>query len=45
MAWQREDGTPMEAGLVDRLYESAFVPELWPGVLGEMAEIASARTV
>jgi DNA-binding CsgD family transcriptional regulator len=34
----------METTLVDRIYESAFVPELWPKVLGDLAEIAGART-
>ena len=29
--------------LIDRVYESAFVPELWPKVLGELADIAGAR--
>ena len=30
--------------LIDRIYESAFVPELWPKVLGELAEVAGARS-
>jgi DNA-binding CsgD family transcriptional regulator len=34
----------MESDLVDRIYESAFVPELWPAVLAELSEIAGART-
>ena len=34
----------MSPDLVDRIYESAFVPESWPGVLGELAAIAGART-
>jgi DNA-binding CsgD family transcriptional regulator len=29
--------------LVDRIYECAFVPERWTGVLGELAEVAGAR--
>ena len=29
--------------LIDRLYECAFVPELWPGVLEEMGRMAGAR--
>ncbi len=33
----------MRDGLIDRIYECAFIPELWPGVLGELAEIATAR--
>jgi DNA-binding CsgD family transcriptional regulator len=30
--------------LVDRIYESAFVPELWPDVLAQLADIATARS-
>jgi hypothetical protein len=30
----------MDPELVDRIYESSFVPELWPGVLDELAKIA-----
>jgi hypothetical protein len=33
----------MDARLIDLIYESSFVPELWPGVLGELAKIATAR--
>ena len=33
----------MDPQLIDRIYESSFVPELWRGVLGELANIASAR--
>ncbi len=33
----------MTAEVIDRIYESAFVPELWPRVLGDMADIAGAR--
>ena len=33
----------MEQELIDRIYECAFVPELWPGVLDELAKIADAR--
>jgi DNA-binding CsgD family transcriptional regulator len=33
----------MDPELVDRIYESSFVPELWPGVLDKLAEIAEAR--
>ena len=33
----------MAPDLVDRIYESAFVPELWPTVLGELSDIAGAR--
>ncbi len=34
----------MTAEVIDRIYESAFVPELWPRVLGDLADIAGART-
>jgi hypothetical protein len=30
----------MDSELVDRIYESSFVPELWPGVLDELGRIA-----
>jgi hypothetical protein len=30
----------MDPDLVDRIYESSFVPELWPGVLDELGRIA-----
>src|ERR1035438_6431047 len=33
----------MDSRLIDRIYECSFVPELWPGVLGELAAIATAR--
>ncbi len=33
----------MTAEVIDRIYESAFVPELWPRVLGDMADFAGAR--
>jgi DNA-binding CsgD family transcriptional regulator len=29
--------------LIDRIYECAFVPELWPDILRDLAEIAVAR--
>jgi DNA-binding CsgD family transcriptional regulator len=29
--------------LIDRIYECAFAPEQWPGVLDELAEIADAQ--
>jgi hypothetical protein len=32
----------MDSELVDRIYESSFVPELWPGVLDELGRIAEA---
>jgi hypothetical protein len=33
----------MEQELIDRIYECAFIPELWLGVLDELAKIAGAR--
>jgi DNA-binding CsgD family transcriptional regulator len=33
----------MEPALIDRIYESAFVPELWPGALDGLAGMADAR--
>jgi DNA-binding CsgD family transcriptional regulator len=33
----------MDPQLIDRIYESSFLPELWPQVLGELAEIAGGR--
>jgi DNA-binding CsgD family transcriptional regulator len=32
----------MKADLIDRIYECAFVPEFWPGVLDELAGLADA---
>ena len=32
----------MDPQLIDRIYESSFVPELWPGVLDELARTADA---
>jgi DNA-binding CsgD family transcriptional regulator len=29
--------------LIDRIYECAFVPELWPGILGDLASLSGAR--
>jgi DNA-binding CsgD family transcriptional regulator len=29
--------------LIDRIYECAFVPDLWPGVLDELAELTDCR--
>ena len=34
----------MDAQFIDRIYESAFVPELWPDVLAHLADIAAARS-
>jgi DNA-binding CsgD family transcriptional regulator len=33
----------MDPQLIDLIYESSFVPELWPRVLAELAKIATAR--
>ncbi|WOJ91654.1 hypothetical protein RZS28_19565 (plasmid) [Methylocapsa polymorpha] len=33
----------MDQRLIDRIYECAFAPGLWPGVLDELAQIADAR--
>jgi hypothetical protein len=33
----------MDQQLIDRIYECSFSPELWPGVLDELAQIADAR--
>ena len=33
----------MKTELIDRIYESSFVPELWPGVLDELAELTGSR--
>ena len=33
----------MDPELIDRIYECSFVPELWPGVLDQLARIAEAR--
>src|SRR5690349_6821862 len=30
--------------LVDQIYESCLVPELWPATLGDLAKLAGART-
>ncbi|MGH8597710.1 MAG: helix-turn-helix transcriptional regulator [Gammaproteobacteria bacterium] len=34
----------MDPELVDRIYESSFVPELWPGVLDELGRIAEGSS-
>ena len=31
-----------DSGLVDRIYEAAFVPDLWPDVLGEIGTLSAA---
>jgi DNA-binding CsgD family transcriptional regulator/PAS domain-containing protein len=33
----------VDALLIDRIYECAFAPDLWPGLLGELCNIATAR--
>jgi DNA-binding CsgD family transcriptional regulator len=33
----------LDLTLIDRIYECAFAPELWPGVLDDLAKIADAR--
>ena len=33
----------MNPQLIDRIYECAFLPDLWPGVLDELAKMADAR--
>lgn len=33
----------MESGLIERIYECSFVPELWPGVLDDLATLIEAR--
>jgi DNA-binding CsgD family transcriptional regulator len=33
----------LDAQLIDKIYECAFVTELWPGVLDELAKFANAR--
>jgi DNA-binding CsgD family transcriptional regulator len=37
------DYATMQLQLIDRIYESAFVPELWPGALDGLAAMADAR--
>lgn len=32
----------MDSQLIDRIYECSFVPDLWPGVLDELAQIIDA---
>ena len=33
----------MALELIDRIYECAFAPELWPGVLDDLGRICEAR--
>lgn len=46
---QRRNDLPIQArgtvtaDLVDRIYECSFVPELWPGILDELAEMTGSR--
>jgi hypothetical protein len=30
--------------LVDRIYECAFIPELWPQILAELTHLGGARS-
>ena len=32
----------LETDLIDRIYEAAFVPDLWPDVLGEIGGLSAA---
>jgi hypothetical protein len=34
----------MDAHLIDQIYECSFVPEQWPDVLAQLANIAIARS-
>ena len=33
----------MDQSLIDRIYECAFAPDLWPSVFDELARVADAR--
>ncbi|MEG3148072.1 helix-turn-helix transcriptional regulator [Sphingomonas sp. RT2P30] len=33
----------MNTDLIDRIYECSFLPELWPGIMDELARITDAR--
>jgi DNA-binding CsgD family transcriptional regulator len=33
----------VKTDLIDRIYECSFVPDLWPGVLDDLAELAGSR--
>jgi DNA-binding CsgD family transcriptional regulator len=33
----------VKTDLIDRIYECSFVPDLWPGVLDDLAELADSR--
>jgi DNA-binding CsgD family transcriptional regulator len=33
----------VKSDLIDRIYECSFVPDLWPGVLDDLAELAGSR--
>ena len=33
----------MKTELIDRIYECSFVPDLWPGVLDELAQLTGSR--
>ena len=45
LKWRKLDdlglrSATVESELIDRIYESSFVPELWPGILDELGRIA-----
>jgi hypothetical protein len=33
----------VKTDLIDRIYECSLVPDLWPGVLDELANLADSR--
>jgi len=37
------DWISVKTDLIDRIYECAFVPDLWPAVLDELAELTDSR--
>jgi DNA-binding CsgD family transcriptional regulator len=37
------DRISVKTELIDRIYECAFVPDLWPGVLDELAQLTNSR--
>jgi DNA-binding CsgD family transcriptional regulator len=39
----RDPGARMPTDLIDRIYECSVVPELWPGVLDDLASLVEAR--
>jgi hypothetical protein len=40
---ERDNTVIMSADLIDRIYECSVVPELWPGVLDELAAMSNAH--